>query len=418
MSTTTAPAKTALPNEGRPGYKHTKLGWIPEEWKVKLLDDVARRGSGHTPNRKTPEYHNGGIKWISLVDSPKLDNGLITETEFEVSELGIANSSAVLHPAGTVLMSRDADVGKIAVMGRSMAVSQHFMTWTCDERLDNWYLYYTLQLRKQEFKRIAVGSTIKTIGLPYFKKLAIIYPPPFEQRRIAVVLGAWDRAIATVHQLLAAQQKRERGLMQELLTGKRRFPGFRGKWVKRSIGEMIEESRIPVAQPDPVRRITVRLHLAGVGQRIIRGTEATDATGYFHRKAGQFIYGKQNLHKGAMGIVPNELNGYESTQDIPAFDFLPGTHPTFFLYLMSRTDWYPQLEKYATGTGSKRLHPEELYQVSIRVPDTLEEQSAIAKAIGALGAEIRSTQQQLDLLTTQKRGLMQQLLTGQTRVKA
>jgi type I restriction enzyme, S subunit len=86
------------------------------EWEEKKLEDLAKRGSGHTPNKAKDEYYNGGIKWVSLADSKRLDNGLISETAIVISEQGIKNSSAVLHPAGSVILSRDAGVGKSAVM--------------------------------------------------------------------------------------------------------------------------------------------------------------------------------------------------------------------------------------------------------------------------------------------------------------
>ena len=100
-------------------FKDSPLGRIPVEWDVTLLDSLAVRGSGHTPNKQRPAYWNGGIKWVSLADSRKLDDLYISETDKEISELGLKNSSAVLHPAGTVILSRDAGVGKSAILARS-----------------------------------------------------------------------------------------------------------------------------------------------------------------------------------------------------------------------------------------------------------------------------------------------------------
>ena len=162
--------------EVRPGYKQTEVGVVPEDWDAILLDNVAKRGSGHTPDKKHPEYWNGDIKWISLADSYALDDLYISETSSRITPLGVANSSAVLHPAGTVVLSRDAGIGKSAIMGTAMAVSQHFMAWRCGPRLDNKFLYYWLQRTKPEFERIGNGSTIKTIGLPYFRGLKIPVP--------------------------------------------------------------------------------------------------------------------------------------------------------------------------------------------------------------------------------------------------
>jgi type I restriction enzyme S subunit len=145
------------------------------EWEEEKLNNLANRGSGHTPNKAKREYYNGGIKWVSLADSKRLDNGLISETAIEISEEGIKNSSAVLHPVGSVILSRDAGVGKSAIISSAMAVSQHFIAWTCKPtKLSNWFLYYQLQLLKPLFERIAMGSTIKTIGLPFFNAMLVL----------------------------------------------------------------------------------------------------------------------------------------------------------------------------------------------------------------------------------------------------
>jgi type I restriction enzyme S subunit len=109
-----------------------------------VLDSVAKRASGHTPSRTEPTYWNGGIKWVSLADSHRLDQGYIHETENEISAAGLRNSSAQMLPSGTVILSRDAGVGKSAILSLDMAVIQHFMAWICGSRLDNLSLYYYL----------------------------------------------------------------------------------------------------------------------------------------------------------------------------------------------------------------------------------------------------------------------------------
>ncbi len=210
---------------GHTKFKDSVLGEIPESWEVDLLDNVSKRVSGHTPSKSFGSYYNGGIKWISLADSSSLDKGLIFETKFNISEEGVKNSSAVVHPKGTVLMSRDAGVGKSAVMGEEMAVSQHFIAWICEAKLNNWYLYYLLQFKKEYFERIAVGSTIKTIGLPIFKKLQILVPPVSEQNQIATILNTMDDKLDTLQAKKETYQQLKKGLMQQLLTGKVRVAG-------------------------------------------------------------------------------------------------------------------------------------------------------------------------------------------------
>lgn len=186
-------------------------------WKRQFLDKLATRGTGHTPSKSVDGNYNGGIKWISLADSKSLDKGLIHQTATEISQQGIENSSAVLHPVGTVVLSRDAGVGKSAILAEPMAVSQHFIAWICHrDRLDNWFLYYVLQILKPVFESVATGSTIKTIGMPFFKDLTLLAPSVDEQKNISKLLLSLDERIrveiAGVNQLKTHKQS----LMQQL----------------------------------------------------------------------------------------------------------------------------------------------------------------------------------------------------------
>lgn len=210
------PPQTEMPQH----YKESPLGWIPKEWEVRLLDSVAVRGSGHTPNKNIASYWNAGIKWVSLADSRNLDKIFIHETDKEVSELGIANSSAVVHPSGTVILSRDAGIGKSAILVGNMAVSQHFMAWRCGEKMNNLFLYFYLQREKPKFESIAIGSTIKTIGLPFFKSYNVVVPPRYEQDQIVAILMTTEQNLTDYSSELDKLKQQKVGLMDDLLTGR------------------------------------------------------------------------------------------------------------------------------------------------------------------------------------------------------
>ena len=201
-------------------YKDSPLGWIPMEWQVELLDEIAIRGSGHTPSKSVSSYWNGGVQWVSLADSHRLDQIYIDTTDKEISDLGIANSSAVKHPAGTVILSRDAGVGKSAVLASEMAVSQHFMDWRCGERLANLYLYFKLQHMRPAFESIALGSTVKTIGLDYFRRLKISVPFRPEQDKAVEVMLSAESNIGRQEIELGKLRLLKSGLMDDLLTGR------------------------------------------------------------------------------------------------------------------------------------------------------------------------------------------------------
>ena len=183
------------------------------------------------------------------------------------------------------------------------------------------------------------------------KSIRLRIPPLPEQKAIADCLSTWDEAINKTSQLIAQKEQSKKWLMQNLLTGKKRLKGFSEKWEIYKLGNFIKESRIPSIYNDVNNRITVKLNLKGIEKREVRGSEIEEATSYFIRKGGQFIYGKQNLHKGAFGIIPKELHNYESSQDIPTFDFIGNIDPNFFFLYMSQENIYKSLEKISTGTG-------------------------------------------------------------------
>jgi type I restriction enzyme S subunit len=186
------------------------------------LEMVATRVSGHTPSKSNSGYWNGGIPWVSLSDMAKLDKRFICDTSKEISEQGIRNSSAVLHPAGLVILSRDARVGCSAITAKKMAVSQHFIGWICSERLLNTYLYYVLQKWKKKFEAIAMGSTIATIGVPFFRDLEIPVPPINEQQKAASALESIDDSIDMLEGKIVCLESLKNALASDLLSGRKR----------------------------------------------------------------------------------------------------------------------------------------------------------------------------------------------------
>ncbi|MFD7563402.1 restriction endonuclease subunit S [Streptomyces tendae] len=169
--------------------------WLSaSRWPTAPIRLVARLGSGHTPSRSKSEYwENCTVPWITLADVWQLRDGrtnVITETKEMVSPLGLANSAAVKHPAGTVILSRTASVGFSALMGRDMATSQDFATWTCGPKLEPRYLLHALRGMAPDLTRVATGSTHKTIYMPEIEQLRVPLPSLEEQRRIADFLDA------------------------------------------------------------------------------------------------------------------------------------------------------------------------------------------------------------------------------------
>ncbi|WP_028486835.1 restriction endonuclease subunit S [Thiomicrorhabdus chilensis] len=282
-----------------------------------------------------------------------------------------------------------------------------------------WFYYYFMHRDIFSFLTRQGAGRFK-LNKAALEHIPLLVPPLPEQKKIAEILSTWDKAITTTEQLLANSQQHKKALMQQLLTGKKRLHDhtgqpFTGEWHNCHIGKLLKESRIPSSLNNPDNRLTVRLNLKGIEKREFRGTESIDATAHFIRKSGQFIYGKQNIHKGSFGLIPNEFDGFETSQDLPAFDFIGICEPSWFFYYVSQSWFHQSLENRMSGTGSKRLSPSEFFKVRVLLPE-LKEQQKIAAVLTAADQEIDTLKQKLDHLKQEKKALMQQLLTGKKRV--
>ncbi len=326
---------------------------------------------------------------------------------------------------GDIIFTREAPVGEVGILEDADGVflGQRTMMYRANHKLsDNYFLFYSLlsSFCQKQIEDFSNGGTVAHMRVPDCGEILINLPPLPEQKKIAQILSTWDKAITTTEQLLANSQQQKKALMQQLLTGKKRLMDkngvrFSGEWKTTEIGEFLQESRIPSKTNDPSKRLTVRLNLKGIEPREFRGTEAVESTAHFVRSAGQFIYGKQNIHKGAFGIIPEDLDAYETSQDLPAFDFTGACDPIWFYHYMTQEHFFASLEDKMSGTGSKRLNPKTFFKIKIASP-SIEEQQKIAAVISTADQEISTLQQKLEALKQEKKALMQQLLTGKRRV--
>lgn len=405
---------------------------IPKEWKYDLLDKFAVRCSGHTPSQSFPEYWDGGIKWISLADSNRLDKGYIFNTSKEISEEGVKNSSAVLLPAETVVLSRDAGIGKSAVMYEPMAVSQHFIAWKCDNshKINSWFLYNWLQLNKTEFERQAVGSTIKTIGLPYFKKLKIALPPYQEQEKIAQILSTWDQAISAAEKLLKNSQQQKKALMQQLLTGKKRLVDengvrFRGDWKKGKLGDLAKiDSGFAFKSSDftdsfdgtPIIRMSdFKNGGLNISEAAKVSKEITNSLQRFRLNSGDFVFGMSGSLSNYGWVKEKDLPCYLN-QRVGRLVANERGNQMFVTYLYLSEIVQQNILDKAAGAAQLNISVNDLRSIQVFYP-VKDEQRKIAEVLSLADQEIETLQKKLDCLKQEKKALMQQLLTGKKRVK-
>ncbi len=163
------------------------VGEMPRHWELRRLKFDARLESGHTPSRTRPElWENCDTPWVTLNDVGAMaEHEFLEETMNLISPEGLANSSARVLPVGTVVLSRDATIGRCAILARPMATSQHFADWICGPRLRPRYLWLLFRGAMQpRFDSLTDGATLRTIGMPSVKEFILPVPPLEEQDEI------------------------------------------------------------------------------------------------------------------------------------------------------------------------------------------------------------------------------------------
>jgi type I restriction enzyme S subunit len=191
------------------------------------------------------------------------------------------------------------------------------------------------------------------------------------------------------------------------------------KWPLIKLGKILTESKIEATNSDANSRIRVLLNANGVIKRPLT-KETEGATKYFERKAGQFIYGKQNLHKGAFGIIPEELDGFSSSSDLPSFDVSDKCDPQWINYFLRQGDFYLSLIDIAKGAATKRIQPKALFEVKIPLPELAVQKKIIRQFIAQeektkiIESEIQTQKQ---LLSQLKQAILQEAIQGKLTAK-
>ncbi|MDN6220982.1 MAG: restriction endonuclease subunit S, partial [Lactococcus lactis] len=219
----------------------------------------------------------------------------------------------------------------------------------------------------------------------------------------------------TLHQRkLDLLKEQKKGYLQKMFpkNGEKvpelRFAGFADDWEQRKVGNFLSESKIKGSDGSVSKKLTVKLWRKGIvpKEEIYKGSSATQ---YYIRLAGQFMYGKLDFLNQAFGILPNELDGYESTLDSPAFDFKDGINPNFFLEYVCQENFYKYQGNIANGSRkAKRIHADTFFDMPITIP-SFEEQEKIGSFFKQLDDTIALHQRKLDLLKEQKKGFLQKM---------
>ena len=334
----------------------------PKTWRLTTVADVCdmRNGHGFGPE----DWDTTGLPIIRIQN---LNGG----QKFDYFS-GVPDERWLVEP-GQMLFSwagtKGVSFGPTIWRGTRGVLNQHIFKVQPKDSIDGEWLYWALKHVTDRIESQSHGfkSTLVHVKKSDIDRQPIAVPPSAEQRRIAQALSTWDQAIAAAERLATSSRGQARDIANFLLSGQRRF-GDHESWQPMPLSQMIRESRVPGSSGDVARKITVKLYGKGVVGKSEKRA-GSESTQYYRRSAGQFIYSKLDFLNGAFGRIPNSLDGYESTLDLPAFDFLPGFDPRWFLHYVSREAFYSgHLGLANGGRKARRVNPSDLLRVSIATP--------------------------------------------------
>lgn len=420
--------------------KKTPIGDIPVDWAVVKVGDLASVKQGCTFSRNHQGKRSGKWLWAKVGDLDKAgseiwlrtaDNYVTDDIREMVGARPFRAGTTVFPRVGAALKTN-----KKRILAQDSIVDDNVLAVTVEQRdlCDDLYLFYW-------FASISLERTFSNNGLvPSIRGQTVLstrlpLPPVPEQRKIAEILSTWDHAIFQTEQLIQAKQQLKTGLMQRLLTGKLRFPQFRGKnagtrrtrfgmfprdWTYCRIGDVATESK---ARHDgqaelPVLSCTKHQGLVDSMQYFGKRVFSADTAGYKVVRRQQFAYATNHIEEGSIGLLEDVEAGLVSPMytvfEANARKVLPS-----LLFRLLKTELYRHIFEASTNASVNRrgsLRWSQFRMIHLCLPD-IAEQAGIDACAAAADAELRGLQEQLAAFQQQKRGLMQKLLTGQVRAR-
>ena len=402
-------------------YKKTKAGILPGDWDVYMLGECLSRVERPVEVKPNELYtqigirsHGKGLFYKEPVTGAALGNKAVFWIE---PDCFIVN----------IVFAWEQAIGKTTQSEVGMIGSHRFpMYRPVNDRVDIDYLIsYFLTKRGTDILEAASpggAGRNKTLGQERFLKSKIVLPPIEEQQKIAAILTTQDRVIELKEKRLAEKQRQKKYLMQQLLTGKKRLPGFSGEWKNIKLCEVLSERKEKnVEQNLRICSVAVQKGVVDQVEHLGRSYAANDTSNYSVAHYGDIIYTKSPTGDFLYGIVKQNLL-QETVAVSPLYGvFTPLTfglgyflHTYFQSAICARNYLLPIVQKGAKNTIN--ITNDTFISSKLYLPLDVEEQKAIADTFIAADREIDLLRQDIEQEKQKKKALMQMLLTGIVRV--
>lgn len=381
-------------------FKRTEAGDIPIDWIEKPIGEMAEVTAGGTPSRQVTAFWDGDIPWITTAE---IDGGQVTEASQYITAAGLQNSAAKWLPAGTLLIAlygQGKTRGKCAVLRIAATTNQACAGIKLKEGVDGDFVRHNLTHRYDYIRSLSNGGSQENLSGEIVKKIRVGMPSTQEeQRAIADALTDADALIDSLEQLLTKKRQIKQGAMQELLTGKRRLPGYTSPWITRRIGSFAPLQRgfdlpsrarrsgeYPVVYSNGILNFHCEFMVKGPG--VVTGRSGTI---------------------GAVTFVEQNYWPHNTSLWVTSFN---GSDPRFVFYLFQHIG----LERFGTGSGVPTLNRNDVHAFEVHVPASVGEQAEIAQALSDIDTELTALESRVTKARALKQAMAQALLTGRIRI--
>ncbi|NYR14020.1 restriction endonuclease subunit S [Pseudoalteromonas sp. MIP2626] len=399
-----------LSNADKPSLRFS--AFFDSDWKESKLGNIAviERGRFSPRPRNDPQFYGGNTPFAQTNDVVS-SKGYVNSYSQTLNDKGLKVSK--LFPEGTILMTIAANIGYCGVLNEPMACPDSLVGITCKEGNYNSFLNFYLNREQPRIDYLAPKGAQKNINIEFLKPYKVKLPTnKKEQQKIADFLTSVDTKISQLtekHRLLKDYKK---GVMQQIFSQQIRFKDDDGSafpdWEEKVIGNVMTESRIKGSSGDTAKKLTVKIWGKGVIPKK-DDSKGSENTQYYKRKAGQFIYGKLDFLNCAFAIIPDELDGYESTLDLPSLDVSSLVNKFFVLEVVKQKQFYKRFGEIADGSRkAKRINVGVFQEMPITLPSKAE-QNKIMAFLDSLDKKINAVNEQIEQTKLFKKGLLQQM---------
>jgi type I restriction enzyme S subunit len=409
--------------EVKPGYKQTEVGVIPEDWGVKPLSGIAQLKNGYAFKSSTYSALGG----FNVVTIANVQDGFMDVAECNKID-GLPRDIQPHHrlELGDVLISMTGNVGRVCRVTTANCLLNQRVGKLVPSSVDASFLFLMLGQRRflTAMAGKAKGGAQGNLSVSDITDFLFPFPPTkAEQEAIAEALSDADALIESLEQLVAKNRQLKQGAMQELLTRKKRLPGFSGEWEVKRLGELAEvrsggtpsttqsqfwDGDVLWCTPTDITGLNGFKYLSDTSRKISQSGLKSSSAEIIPANS-VVMTSRATIGECAINRVPVSTN-----QGFKNFTPFENVNVEFLYYLLlTQKQGFISL---CGGSTFLEIGKAQLAAFKVRVPTTKAEQTAIAAILSDMDGEIAALEAMLAKARQLKQGMMQKLLTGRIRL--